>query len=141
MKRLFSSGTQQTGLLALVYFIFGVLLCFFATSILITATRILGGCLILYGALQLYLFFSGRQSGQANGTRLAAGAATVIFGGIFLFSPESLISIFPVAGAIILIVNSLVQIQKAFQLRDYGCEGWSMTLMLALVLLDRKSVV
>ena len=141
MQRLFNTGDGQTRLLALVYFVFGILLCFFASSILVTATRILGGCLALYGALQLYLFYAGRQKGTATGAQLCIGVATVLFGLIFVISPESLISIFPVAGAIILIVNSLIQMQKAFQLRDYGCEGWTMTLIFAVVLLVAGAII
>ena len=141
MQRLFNTGRGQTWLLAAVYFIFGILLCFFASSILVTATRILGGCLALYGAFQLYLYFSRRQQGYAPGSQLSIGLATAVFGLIFLFSPESLISIFPVAGGIVLVVNSLVQMQKAFQLRDYGCENWFMTLIVAAVMLAAGAII
>ena len=57
MNSFFKQTESQTRIFALVYIVFGFILCFFNKSILFTATRIIGGVLLLYGAYQLYLYF------------------------------------------------------------------------------------
>ena len=42
-------------------------------------------------------------------------------------SPESIISILPILAGILLIINSIIQLQKAFLLRDYGFDNWKIT--------------
>jgi uncharacterized membrane protein HdeD (DUF308 family) len=124
---------------ALIYFVFGLLLCFFSASILVTATRIIGGLLALYGAFQLYLYFGRRKT--INGTYLFAGVPCLLFGLVFVFSPESLISIFPVIGGVVLIINSIMQMQRSFVLKDHGFENWFWTFVLSILLLIAGIVV
>lgn len=139
MRNLFDTSDGQTKLLAAIYLIFGILLCFFARNILLTATRVIGVVMALYGAFELYVYFIRHTSASTNA--LFVGVPAVLFGLIFTFSPESLIAIFPVVGGIVLIVNSLVQMQKAFVLKDYGCDTWNWTLILAIVLLAAGVII
>lgn len=132
MSGFFDPTSRQTNLLALIYLIFGILLCFFSRQILLTGTRIVGGILVLYGAWCLYCYFGRRLPGTTN---FFVGIPCVVFGVVMLFSPESLLAIFPVLGGVILIVSSAVQMQKAFTLRSYHFENWFVSLILAVVLL------
>lgn len=139
MSKFFDPTSRQNRLLGLVYLIFGILLCFFSRSILLTCTRIMGVCLVLYGIWCLYDYFIRRKS-TAPGT-FFVGLPCVVFGLVFAFSPESLLSIFPVLGGVMLIVNSIIQMQKAFTLKDYGFENWGIALVLAIVLMVAGVIV
>lgn len=133
MSKLFSPSGQQANLLALVYFLFGILLCFFSRSILLTFTRIMGGVLLIYGAWSLYSYFGHRV--QSNTASFFMGIPCVVFGIVMLVSPDSLLAIVPVLGGVILIINSMIQMQKSFMLKSYGFENWLVTLILAVVLM------
>lgn len=136
---MFKMNSSQSKVMAAIYLVFGLLLCFFSTNILITSTRVIGGILTLYGIWQLYVYFGRRNT--TNASSLFVGVPCILFGLVMLVSPESLISIFPVVGGIILIVNSLIQMQKSFVLKDYGFENWVWAFFLSLALLVAGVVI
>ncbi len=62
MKRyMFNFNVKDTLVLALLYLLCGLALCFFQGSILTTVVRIIGIVLIAYGAYMLYVYFGVQQ--------------------------------------------------------------------------------
>lgn len=133
MNSFFKQTESQTRIFALVYIVFGFILCFFNKSILFTATRIIGGVLLLYGAYQLYLYFAKKQF--ASTSTLIFGVLSALFGLFFLISPQSLIAILTVLCGVILILNSAMQMQKSFTLRSHGYDNWIYAFIISLVIL------
>lgn len=119
-------------LFALIYFVLGIILCFFNKTILYGATRIIGGVLIIYGALELYLYFGKRT---APSSALFAGIPCVLIGLFLLITPQSLVAILPVLCGVILILNSLVQMQKSFALKNSGYTNWIYSFIVSLLIL------
>lgn len=128
-----SPSPRQTQLAALVFLIFGILLCFFGAGILLDAARILGIFMVLYGGWQLYEYFIRRRS--SNAAMLIQGIPLVIIGLVFAIAPRTLVSIFPIAVGFVVIFNAIVQMQKSFMLKDAKDPGWMGSFIIAVVML------
>jgi uncharacterized membrane protein HdeD (DUF308 family) len=130
---------SQVAMMALVYFVFGLLLCFFDTTVLTVATRLLGVAAIIYGWYLLYRFFYLKANKSAM--PIYIGIPCILFGLVMAFSPESLIRIIPALVAVLLILNSIIQIQKAFTLKSLGFAYWFGAFILSLVMLVAGFVI
>lgn len=133
MKNILKEYNKEVKLFAFAYFIFGLILCFFNKSLLTMGTRIIGGIMIIFGAIQLYFYFVKRTSSSA--IPLFIGLPATAFGCLMLFSPESIISIIPIVVGILLIINSIIQMQKSLILKDYGYENWIYNFGISIVLI------
>lgn len=58
-----------------------------------------------------------------------------------IFSPQSLIAIIPVLAGVILIVNSIMQMQRSFILKDHGFDNWLWTFVISVVTMVAGIVV
>lgn len=123
----------QTQMMALIYFIFGIILCFFGSSILLGAARVLGIVMVVYGIYLLYLYFGKRAN--TSTVPLIEGLPTLVIGLVIAISPAALVSIFPVVIAILIIFNSIVQMQKSFILKDMHDPSWMMGLVFSIIML------
>lgn len=134
MKKYFVNPTRKdTILLAILYAIFGLVLCFFHGSILSTIVRIIGIVVIAYGAYMLYGYFFAQKNSDM--TLMISGIPAVIFGLFMAVWPQTLINMVPIVAGIVLLFNSVVQIQRALVMKRAGLAEWTLTLVLALVML------
>ena len=133
MNNILKQYNKEVKQFALIYFILGIILCFFNKSILTMGTRIIGGILIIFGGIELYIYFVKRTSSSA--IPLFIGLPVTAFGCIMLFSPESIIAIIPILAGILLIINSIIQLQKSLILKDYGYENWIYNFGISIVLI------
>lgn len=133
MKHVFKELDHEMKLFAIIYFLFGLVLCFFNKNILIVTTRIVGIVFVVFGLFQLYLYFFYRRS--ASTTPLFLGIPATFIGCMMLFSPESFVAILPVLGGVILSINSIIQMQKSFLLKDYGYDNWIYNFAISVILL------
>ena len=133
MKNMLKEYNKEVRTFALAYLVFGLILCFLNKNILTIATRIIGGLAIVYGGIQLYFYFVKRTSSSA--IPLFIGLPTTAFGCLMLFSPESIISIIPIVVGILLIINSIIQMQKSLILKDNGYENWIYNFVVSVILL------
>ncbi len=62
MNNFIKQTNSQQRLFAIIYIVFGIILCFFNKGILIMAARVLGVILLAYGILELYIYFVRRQN-------------------------------------------------------------------------------
>lgn len=117
---------QDTRLVACIYVVAGILLCFFEVNIILMGTRILGLVLALLGAYFLYAFFKKRSS--TNSSPFFVGLPSVLIGGLMLFSPESVVATLPILVGVLFIISSVLSMQKAFTLKDMGMPTWRIPL-------------
>ena len=125
MNRLMNPNSKEVRIMALVYILAGILLFILNNDFLMIAVRIFGVILSAIGGTLLYTYFGKRLSVDAS--PLFAGLPSVLIGILMIASPESIISILPILAGILLIINSIIQLQKAFLLRDYGFDNWKIT--------------
>lgn len=139
MKNFMHNTATQINLIALGYILIGVLLCFFNIEILSTAIRIIGLLLIVWAAYYFYHFFYLKQ--RNNGMALYVGIPCLVFGIVFLLSPESLIKLMPVLSGVVLILNSIVQMKRSFDLKKMQDPYWIAAFIISLLLLIAGSVL
>lgn len=133
MNHLINPTQKEVRIQALLYLIGGILLFILNNDLLMIATRILGVILIAIGGTLLYMYFIKRASIDAG--PLFTGLPAALIGLLMLISPESLIAILPVLTGIVMIINSIMQLQKAFLLKDYGFSNWTITAGIAAIAL------
>lgn len=134
MKKYFVNPTRTDSLLlALLYAVLGLVLCFFKGCILSGVVRIIGIILIIYGVWLLYSYFVRQQSSDM--TPMITGIPALIFGLFMAAWPQTLINLVPIAAGIALLFNSVVQIQRALVMKRAGFSDWTLTMVLALVML------
>lgn len=133
MKDIFSPDPNQTRLLAFVYAVLGIIVCFFGRGIIIWAVRLIGVFAVLYGAFELYLYFG--RNHRTTSSPLMIGLPCLIIGMILWIWPNALVNVFPIAIGIVLVFNSILGIQKAFLLKDSGFSNWVISLVGALIML------
>lgn len=138
--KLYSNPTDfQVLFFSAIEFIFGLLLCFCSHSILMIASRIIGVFVLAYGAYLLYLYYIKQK--QISHMPAFIGIPCVIFGIFMLISPESLIAIIPVLTGILLIINSMIQMQKAFLLKQLRFNEWSICFWTSVILMIVGTII
>ena len=109
---------EPSGLfLAVVYVIFGLVVSLFGQSILLTAVRVFGGAILVYGIWQLVDYFRGVNTQTAA---LIIGIAGGIVGLILLLNPAVLVSVFPTLVGAVLVFNGIFGVFKGLRLKNSG---------------------
>lgn len=119
--------------LAALYLICGFALCFFKGSILVSIVRVIGIAAIVYGVWQMYIYFGLHQS--TNMAPMIFGVPALILGLILTFWPNMLINFFPTIAGILLIFNSITQIQSSLVMKSRNASSWLIALVFALCML------
>lgn len=134
MKKYFIFPTpRQSMMLAVIFVILGSLLCFSGAKVLLNGVRLIGIILLVYGLYLLYLYFGKRAS--SNAAPLIQGIPLALIGLVISFSPGTLVSIFPMAIGMIVIFNAIMQMQKSFMLKDAHDTTWSVSFIIAVILM------
>lgn len=133
MNNFFRQSNSNLRIFALIYIVFGFILCFFNKNILINAARIIGIVLFAYGVYQLFIYFSQRIA--ATTVSLFSGIPCTLIGAFMFFSPQSIVAVLPVLAGFILIVNSVMQMQKSFILKDHHYDNWIWNFGISLITL------
>lgn len=132
MNRLNPSRNEMLSM-ALMYLLFGLVLCFFSGSILTTIVRVLGILLVVYGGYNLYQYFVTTKS--TNLSPMVIGIPGIIIGLILAVWPHMLINFFPIVAGVLLTFNSITQIQKSLVLKRAGISSWMLSMVAALIML------
>ena len=134
MKRFLSPSKKETLLIALMYFLFGLILCVFSGSILTATIRMLGIFACVFGGYELFTYFSAKD--QAIGlSAMVVGIPALVFGFLLAVNPNLLLNMFPILAGIFILIQSLSQLQKAFIFKRSGIASWGMDFAVALVML------
>ena len=126
-------SNKEVRSVALVYILFGLLICLFNVSILTIAVRIIGALGILISGYMLYTYFVQRTS--ISTAPLFIGAPAMLFSILMVFSPESILAMLPILVGIMLIINSVIHMQKSLILKDYGYPKWTFSFVFSILIL------
>lgn len=129
MNYFFNPNPKQVWLVSLLYILIGLLLCFFNISVFTLATQILGIAFISIGGFMLYMYFYKRYTIETYS--LFIGLPVLLIGILMVLSPESIFAILPILAGILIIINSVIQMQKALVLKDFGYPNWLFAFLFA----------
>ncbi len=116
------STKSENILTAILFLLFGIILCFFSISILKAMTLFIGIITMIISILFLYTFYTKRES-----TTLASlfiGLCLLCCGLYMTFFSKQFISSIPMLAGIVLIINSFIHFKKTLILKDNGFTNW-----------------
>lgn len=118
-------------LAALLYIVLGVVLLLWPGTTTTVICYAFGGILAVHGLVTIVNFFLSRTPGFAF--ELLLGIVSGALGVLFLVQPQIIISILPIAIGLFIMVDGLVNLKRAFELRRLEYGRWGVTLLLSLV--------
>ena len=126
-------------LAAALYILLGLVLLIWPGATATVVCYAFGGILALYGAASILSFFLSRASGFAF--ELLSGIVSAALGILLLVRPEIVISVLPVVLGLFILVDGLVNLKRALELRRLEYSRWAVSLALSLVSLILALVV
>ncbi len=133
MKNTLNEARKEFLFTALLYAVFGILLLVFPKTVLITIVKVIGWILIVFGLIEMYIFFIRRTS--LSSFPLIIGIPSILFGIWFARSPESIISFIGIVAGIMVIFSSILQIQQSLVFKDLRVPRWTIMLVGAIITL------
>lgn len=128
-------------LLSIFYVAMGIALLAWTTYVISILRFLIGGFLIVYGALRLVRYFSRKQRGRATfGFGLILGIITLALGVLVLFNPRTMLA-FPIIIGLSIVVDSVMKLQMAVDLKRSGDRLWWLTLLFALIALGLGAMI
>ena len=116
-------------ILSLAYLALGLVLTLWPIQSRLVLCYILGAAFVLFGAVRIVAYFTGR--GDLAGMGLALGAASVALGLVLLLAAKAVVAVFGVLVGVAILADSILRMQLGFNLRRAGGRGWGAVLILA----------
>ncbi len=129
------NGKNSLLVASVVYLLLGLILLFFPDSTTHFFCIAVGLLLLAYGVITILSFFvhrgsSGSYTFQAE---LIVGVISAILGGFFLTNRRLVLSILPTVFGIYILIDGLVNLKRGFDMRAFGYQRWTATVILAAV--------
>ena len=127
----FEKYSKNTTLLSILMALLGLVLFIRPGKTLELAARILGIALLVGAAASGFSWYRDRHKAGASFAPLALAALFVIAGVVVLVAPKGVVSLLPKLIGIAIIVNGIINLAQAMELRKVGHPGWLSTLVMA----------
>ena len=114
---------------ALAFAALGLVLMLWPDASMHVLCYLVGGALTLYGGFNVLNFVFSRE--RAFTFELVVGVLTAAIGIFSLISPDSIRDILSIVLGLVVIIDSLVGIKRAFTLRDLELSSWWVRLLLS----------
>lgn len=118
---------------ALAYIVLGFVMIFYPDKVSIALCYTLGGALTVYGLFNLITYFTAKQA--SFGFEMIVGIAATAFGVFFLISPQSILGMIAAILGILIIVDSAIDIKRAFQLKALGLKYWWISFLVSALII------
>ena len=120
-------------LLSVFYILFGAVLFVWPALSARAVCMVIGIFALAYGVMRIveYIRFKDRMS--FFGANLAVGIIMALCGVFLLSRPEVLMAALPIVFGVIILFNGIIELQRAFDLKRFGYEGWWYTLLLSVL--------
>lgn len=120
-------------LLSVFYILFGAVLFVWPALSARAVCMVIGIFALAYGVMRIveYIRFKDRMS--FFGANLAVGIIMALCGVFLLIRPEVLMAALPIVFGVIILFNGIIELQRAFDLKRFGYEGWWYTLLLSVL--------
>ena len=134
MKLDFSKILLGSIILNVLFLLFGIIIYMNPTITLELTGIILGVYFILFGLYAIFEFIF-KDNNPLFGLNILWGILAIIAGLFVMINPFQIIKILTFALGIFLIIISIRKILNAIKLKKYGYDGWSLILVIAIILL------
>ena len=128
-----TKAVTTTIVTALAYIVLGFIMVFYPTTVNTALCYTIGGALTVYGLFNLITFFVNKDA--TFGFELIVGIAAAAFGVFFLISPQSIFGMVSTIIGILIIVDSAIDVKRAFQLKSLGFKKWWISLLISLAVI------
>lgn len=118
---------------AIVCVIIGLVLVIWPGTSTQVVCKVLGGVLLVYGALQIILYLCAREKTFYHQGMLVLGIIFAVIGAWILLKPEMIIAAVPVIMGIIIIAHGLHNTVQAIKLKSMSYEKWWLALLLGIL--------
>ena len=129
MKRVIRSSIITSVLLAIL----GILLIVASEETVISISYIIGGALVLLGAIGIIDYLRKIKTDLKSELDLVYAIVTIILGVLIIMHPKAIGSVIPFVLGIIIIINSSTKLNYAFQLKSKDNSLWKSTLLVSLL--------
>ena len=121
--------------LSILYVLMGLAMVIWPTESRLVICYAAGAASIIYGIIRIILYFAHKDKADKFQFGVAIGLATVIVGVILLFRANAITAIFAVIAGAVIIVDSIVKLQMALDIRRLGSGRWPVSGIGALIML------
>lgn len=115
---------------ALAYILLGLFLVIWPDASMNVLCYLIGSVLTLYGFFNIFSFIFGRD--RSFSIELVIGVVTAAIGIFSLVSPNTIRDILSILLGLIVVIDSLIGIKRAFSLKELGLAPWWVLLLLSL---------
>ena len=135
MKSIIQDMKQNYFVNAVIMIILGLVLVIWPHILGVILCYLLGGALIVMGAIQLIGFLRGERLGFYNKFSMFMGIVLVLLGIWICTQPRIVLSIIPVVVGIIVLIHGLMDIQYTLDIKRTGSTKWWIALIAAILTL------
>ena len=135
MKSIIQDMKQNYFVNAVIMIILGLVLVIWPHILGVMLCYLLGGALIVMGAIQLIGFLRGERLGFYNKFSMFMGIVLVLLGIWICTQPRIVLSIIPVVVGIIVLIHGLMDIQYTLDIKRTGSTKWWIALIAAILTL------
>lgn len=118
---------------ALFYIAMGVVMVIWPSEISLVLCYVFGGVIGILGIIKIVQYFTNRTGSFLLQFDLIIGMLALVVSALFLLQPTAILAIIPIVIGIILLTDSIIKLQLAFQLKKVGYDKWWISLILAVV--------
>ncbi len=135
LKQELSKVWTTTILTSLFLMIIGIMMIIYPDEIISIISIVIGIGIIIAGILAFLKYF--RESKEQDFFRfdLIYGVISVLAGTLLIVNPKAVASILPLVLGIWMVINSVIKVQYALTLKQYGNTSWLKAMILALITL------
>ena len=131
MKFRFEKYSKNNTLLSILMVILGLVLFIWPGKTLDIAARILGIGLLLGAAVSAFSWYRDRNKPEAGYATLAVAIVCLVLGLIVVVAPKGVITLLPKLIGVAVVVNGILNLAQALELRQMNGSKWTSALVMA----------
>ncbi len=133
LKFRFEKFNKNNVLLSILMAVLGLVLIIWPGQTLAVAGRILGIALLVGAAVSGYTWYRDRNKTSSNYTTLAIAILCLAAGLIVLIAPKGVVALLPRLIGVFILVNGVINLAQALELRNVGQSSWTSSLVMAIL--------
>lgn len=133
MKYRFEKYSKNNALLSILMVILGLALFIWPGKSLTLVARIVGIGLLVGAAVSAYSWFRDRDKAGAGYATLAVAIVCLALGLIVLIAPQGVVSLLPKLIGVAVVVNGILNLAQALDLKQTGGANWTSALVMAVL--------
>ena len=133
MKFRFEKFSRNNVALSILMVVLGLVLFIWPGKTLTLAARILGIALLIGAVVSGLTWYRERDKFSASYTSLAIAILCLVAGLIVLIAPKGVVSLLPKLIGLFILINGVINLAQAMELRNAGQEKWTSSLVMAIL--------